>query len=77
MQFITKGFGEIDWNGIKSVLIHSAWIGILTIALYWLGILKDFNFGAYAPIVMWLIGTISAFLKKLCEKYQVPVPSNY
>jgi len=73
----TLGFGKINWDGVKSVLKHSAWIAGLTVAFYLLGILKDFNFGAYAPIAMWVIGTLASFLKKLCETYQVQVPENY
>ena len=42
----TFGFLKINWDGVKSVLIHSLWLAGLTLAFYWLGILKDLDFGA-------------------------------
>ena len=65
---------HIEWTGIKSVLIHSAWIAGISVATYLLHILGMHDFGTYTPIAVWVIGTASAFLKKLCEKYQVKVP---
>lgn len=72
----TIGFLKIDWNGIKSVLIHSAWIAGLTVAFYWLGVLNHHDFGMYQTLAVWVIGSVSAFLKKLCEQYNVPVPTD-
>ena len=75
ITFITKGFGQIDWTGVKSVLIHSAWIAILSVAWFLLSIVTKHDFGAYQTLAIWIIGTVSAFLKKLCETYQVAVPT--
>lgn len=73
----TLGFGKINWEGIKSVIIHSAWIAGLTVGFYLVGILNHHDFGTYQVIATWVIGSIGAFLKKLCEQYQVPIPSDY
>lgn len=75
MNYITKGFGQIDWNGVKSVLIHSSWVAVVSVVFYILTVLAHHDFGAYQTLAVWLIGTVSAFLKKLCETYEIPVPS--
>lgn len=71
----TIGKFQINWDGIKSVILHSAWVAGLTIAVYVLGLLSHHDFGLYQPVAVWAIGTAGAFLKKFCEEYNVP--SNY
>lgn len=74
MNFITVGFGRIDWVGLKSVLKHSAWIAGLSVGWYILSVIKLHDFGSYQMIATWAVGSIAAYLKKLSETYQVPVP---
>lgn len=71
----TVGFLKIDLGGIKSVVLHSLWIALLTVAFFWLSQVSHHDFGVYQPVAVWAIGTAGAFLKKLCETYNVPVPS--
>ena len=64
----TFGFGQIDWTGLKSVLIHSAWVVGMTLAFTLLN-----AFTPTTSIQIIIVGVVSSFLKKLCETYNVEI----
>ena len=78
-MFKTIGNFKIDKAGIKSVLLHCLMIGIITCAFAiltaiqaWLTKTPD-AFGLYQSIVVLVIGTAGAYLKKWAFEYDVPM----
>jgi hypothetical protein len=68
------GFGQIDINGVKSALIHSAVAGFLTFGYTLLAYLNGSSFNIHTAFTVWGVATASAFLKKLGETYEVSMP---
>ena len=72
----TIGFGKIDWIGVKSVLLHTLWVAALSAVVYLFVLATGHNWGTAQPIMVTVFAFVGAFLKKLCEKYQVPFPTS-
>ena len=70
----TLGFGQIDWTGLKSVLLHTLVGAALSLALVLIGIFQTYSYGIWTPLIMTGFVFVTAFIKKTAETYSVVVP---
>ncbi len=67
----TLKFGQIEVNGLKSVLIHTAWGFLFAVILAILDTLSHHNWGDLQPFAVPVIVFLTAFVKKTAETYSV------
>lgn len=70
----TFGFGQIDWTGFKSVLIHTLWAMLLTGLYVLLSYFQGHDFGVYQIIAVPAGTFLAGYLKKFAETYSVTLP---
>jgi hypothetical protein len=69
-------FGEIDWVGFKSVLIHILVGALVAAFIKILEYISGLDFGVWGNmLIMPAITGVTSFLKKLGETYSVVIPN--
>jgi hypothetical protein len=74
MNTTTFGFGQIDWTGFKSVLMHTLTGAGIAIVLALIDTLSHHNWGNLEPMAIPFFVFITAFVKKSAETYTVTTP---